>query len=156
MLESSATAFITGLKSFRVIGFLWLLVIFIYALIGCTFFQGHRHTLSHTHLLSHADTPSTENDPMRFTNLHTAMLTLFWVSTLDGLQQALITSMSFLTLLLRCMRARFYPSRFLTTCRCLWLRPHRLRLPRGVGRKVYRSGNAGSRGLFIFHELRAY
>jgi voltage-gated sodium channel len=72
VLEANVRAFITGLKSFRVIGFLWVLVIFIYSLIGCTFFHA--------------------NDPMRFRNLHTAMFTLFQVSTLDGLQQVLITN----------------------------------------------------------------
>ena len=57
-------AFKAGVEAFRYIGVLWLLMIYIYGLVGKIAFQ--------------------ENDPDHFGSLHESMYTLFGVSTFDG------------------------------------------------------------------------
>jgi hypothetical protein len=65
-------AFLTSILSFRVIGTLWMIVIFLYAVAG-------------SHLFG-------SNDPFRFKNAGTAVMTLFWASTLDGLPELMFTN----------------------------------------------------------------
>jgi voltage-gated sodium channel len=57
-------AFKAGIEAFRYIGVLWLLLIYIYGLIGKIMFC--------------------ENDPDHFGSLHESMYTLFGISTFDG------------------------------------------------------------------------
>jgi voltage-gated sodium channel len=57
-------AFKAGIEAFRYIGVLWLLLIYIYGLVGKILFA--------------------ENDPDHFGSLHESMYTLFGISTFDG------------------------------------------------------------------------
>eukprot|EP00935_MAST-01C_sp_MAST-1C-sp1_P000779 g779.t1 len=65
-------AFVASILSFRVIGTLWLVVIYLYAIAGVNLFGG--------------------NDPLRFKNAGTAAITLFWASTMDGLSGVMFTN----------------------------------------------------------------
>jgi hypothetical protein len=65
-------AFIASIISFRVIGTIWVMVICFYAVVGSNLFG--------------------TNDPFRFKNGGTAIATLFWASTMDGLSGESINS----------------------------------------------------------------
>jgi hypothetical protein len=65
-------AFVTSIMSFRVIGTLWMIVIFLYAVAGSHIFG--------------------TNDPFRFKDAGTAAMTLFWASTMDGLPELMYTN----------------------------------------------------------------
>jgi hypothetical protein len=65
-------AFLSSILSFRVIGTLWMIVIFLYAVAGSHVFGG--------------------NDPFRFKDAGTAAMTLFWASTMDGLPELMFTN----------------------------------------------------------------
>jgi hypothetical protein len=66
-------AFVDGIKSFRFIGAIWLLQIYLFAVAGTIIFG--------------------ENDPDHFGTLHVAMFTLFGIATLDEVEDVMYVNM---------------------------------------------------------------
>jgi Ca2+-binding EF-hand superfamily protein len=66
-------AFVDGIKSFRFIGAIWLLQIYLFGVAGTIIFG--------------------ENNPENFGTLHEAMFTLFGIATLDNVEDVMYTNM---------------------------------------------------------------
>jgi voltage-gated sodium channel len=76
-LYSVMAAFSTAVMSFRYVGALWLLTIYLYAIVGVQMYR--------------------DNDPKMFGTLHSAMFALFGISSFDALGDTMYTQVQYST-----------------------------------------------------------